>query len=170
MFPPFKEDTALEKCRWLLERLDAGELELRQLAPLSGERAGQGLMLAAMIAREAWTGPDRLFFACSGLSRQLFVVNPRLEGLFQIAPPIVAPEAIAAALAKNDRAIHELTARLQEGGEGATLSAEKRQFTKKSAHKRTELDCMVILYNCHPITELSPCCPKTIILKKPKTE
>ena len=79
MFPPFIEEKALEKCRWLIARLDAGEVELRQLAPVSGERAGQGLMLAAMIAREGEGGPDRLFFACSGLSRQLFVVSGILE-------------------------------------------------------------------------------------------
>ena len=150
MFPPFKEDTALEKCRWLLERLDAGELELRQLAPLSGERAGQGLMLAAMIAREAWTGPDLLFFACSGLSRQLFIVNPDLEGSFEIAPPIVSPEAITAALAKNDRAIHELTDRLQEGG-GAALSAEERQELKLRRRALTDesLDAVFSRYQFH---------------------
>lgn len=151
MFPPFIEEKALEKCRWLIAKLDDGEVELRQLAPLSGERTGQGLMLAAMIAREGEGGQDLLFFACSGLSRQLFVVNPRLEGLFQIAPPIVAPEAIAAALAKNDRAIHELTARLQEGGEGAALSAEKRQELRQRRRALTDesLAAVFSLYHFH---------------------
>ena len=148
MFPPFIEEKALEKCRWLIARLDAGELELRQLAPVSGERAGQGLMLAAMIAREGEGGPDRLFFACSGLSRQLFVVDPRLEGLFQIAPPVVAPAAITAALAKNDRAIHELTARLQDE---SALSAEERQELRQRRRALTDasLDAVFSLYHFH---------------------
>ncbi len=148
MFPPFKEDEALERCLWLLEKLDAGEVELRQLSSLSEERAGQGLMIAAMLARETAGGAERLFFACSGLSRQLFIVNPQLEGIFQIAPPIVPPESITEALAKNDRPIHELTALLQGEPE---LTADRRQELKELRRQLTDesLHAVFSLYRFH---------------------
>ena len=135
MFPPYSEEKALKQCRWLMEKLDAGDVVLAQLSAVSGERAGQGLMLAAMVARDS-SGREDVFFACSGLSRQLHAVNRELAGAFHVAPPIVLPGAIDAALSKNDGEIHSLTARLEEGGlteaDRNALKDRRRELTDES--------------------------------------
>ncbi len=151
MFPPFREEEALEKCRWLIEKLDAGELDLRQLGSVSDERLGQGLMLAAMIARDGSSGRETLYFACSGLSRQLFVLNQKLEGAFQIVPPIVSPLAVTEALEKNDGEIHALTDRLQAVDGVEALSADERQALKERRRALTDesLEAVFSLYRFH---------------------
>ncbi|MBQ9537956.1 MAG: RluA family pseudouridine synthase [Treponema sp.] len=116
MFPLYDEKLAAEKCRWLINKIDSGEIALRRLSRTSQERAGQGLMLAAMLAKSNEDGSEKVFFACSGLSRRLEIVNPELESSFEIAPPIVSPAAVEDALSKNNREIHELTDRLKETG------------------------------------------------------
>ena len=149
MFPPFNEDEALEKCRWMLELLDKGELELRRVAPESGERAGQGLMLAAMTAWNGAEGRKELYFACSGLSRQLLAVKSLPDPGFQIAPPIVPPWELAEALARNDGEIHALTARLKEGGGG--LSPDERRKLKDRRRSLTgeSLEAVFSRYRFH---------------------
>ncbi|MCR5622833.1 MAG: RluA family pseudouridine synthase [Treponema sp.] len=149
MFPPFDEEKALEKCRWLAEKLDSGEAVLRQLSAVSGERAGQGLMLAAMVARDE-DGKEGTYFACSGLSRQLQAAAPELAGSLRIAPPIVPPEAVASALAKNDREIHELTDRLAEG-DGDALPPDRKEELKRRRRALTDesLDAVFSLYRFH---------------------
>lgn len=135
MFQPYGEEAALERCRWLIEKLDSGDVALRRLSALSGERAGQGLMLAAMVARDP-AGREDVFYACSGLSRQLYAVSPDLAPSFRVAPPVVSPDAIDAALSKNDGEIHSLTARLAGGGltgtEREALKERRRALTDES--------------------------------------
>ena len=144
MSPPFDEEKALEKCRWLAGKLDSGEVVLRQLSAVSGERAGQGLMLAAMIAADQ-NGREESFFACSGLSRQLEALSPELAGTLRIAPPLVSPEDVGAALSKNDREIHNLTD-LLKAGDG--LEPEERERLRKRRQELTDesLDAVFSLY------------------------
>lgn len=127
MFQPYGEEAALGHCRWLIEKLDAGDIVLRQLSPRSEERAGQGLMLAAMVARDP-AGREDVFFACSGLSRQLHAVGPELAESFHVAPPVVPPDAIEAALAGNDGEIHSLTASLADG---CLTEAERNELKER---------------------------------------
>ncbi len=135
MFPPYSEEKALERCRWLIERLDSGDVVLERLSAPGCERAGQGLMLAAMVARDS-SGGEEVFFACSGLSRRLRAVSPGLAADFRVAPPLVLPGEIDAALRKNDAAIHSLTERLGAGtlseAESRALKERRRALTDES--------------------------------------
>ena len=53
MFPPFPEDEAAAVCRTMIAARDAGRLRLVRNAPESVERAGQGIMLGAMVCADA---------------------------------------------------------------------------------------------------------------------
>ena len=131
MFPPFDEEAAYAVCLAMLRQLECGALELEQVTPLSEERAGNGVMLGALVATDA-AGNEVVLKAASGFSRALV---PRFADDAIYVPPLVSPAQIAAALAANDDAIHALTARidaLADGAEKNTLLARRLALTQES--------------------------------------
>ena len=131
MFPPFDEEAAYAVCLAMLRQLECGALALEQVTPLSEERAGNGVMLGALVATDA-AGNEVVLKAASGVSRALV---PRFADDAIYVPPLVSPAQIAAALAANDDAIHALTARidaLADGAEKDALLARRLALTQES--------------------------------------
>ena len=137
MFPPFPTEPAHEKNLALIEKLNAGTAELLQLTKESEERRGHGVMLGTLICKKAETGEEVVLHAVSGISMQLKVGAPSngaASPACVIVPPLASPEAITAALAANDREIHELTDRIN-AGEGATDAGQEAYSVCQEALK-----------------------------------
>lgn len=131
MFPPFDEEAAYAVCLAMIQQLEYGALALEQVTPLSEERAGNGVMLGALVATDA-AGNEVVLKAASGFSRALV---PRFADDAIYVPPLVSPAQIAAALAANDDTIHALTARidaLADGTEKDALLARRLALTQES--------------------------------------
>ena len=131
MFPPFDEEAAYAVCLAMIQQLECGALALEQVTPLSEERAGNGVMLGALVATDA-AGNEVVLKAASGFSRALV---PRFADAAIYVPPLVSPAQIAAALVANDDAIHALTARidaLADGAEKDALLARRLALTQES--------------------------------------
>ena len=105
MFPPFPQELARHYCMELISNIEDGSVILKQISQESEERKGHGVMIGALVCVNA-AGERVVLHAVSGIS----VVPELVEGPAKIiVPPIVSPEEIEQALAKNDKKIHELT-------------------------------------------------------------
>lgn len=121
MFPPFDTSLARSYCMKLISQIEAGNVILKQITRLSQERAGNGLMIGALVCKE------KVLFSVSGISRQLEVVHNLLDCDFEIVPPIVDDEKIADALSKNDAEIHRLTEIIKnQGNQGDSSLVQQR--------------------------------------------
>ncbi len=126
MFPPFDEEPAAEICRKMIEDLDTGRLVLEQVTAVSEERAGNGLMLGALLARDS-DGNKVVLKTISGLSRNLREAadaeepsrlhaghgESRFSDGSVIVPPLVSAAERDSALEANDAEIHALTRRIE---------------------------------------------------------
>lgn len=118
MFPPFPQELARHYCLEFIKGIEDGSVILKQLTPESEERRGHGVMIGSLVCSDA-AGQRVVLHAVSGISvSAMFVEGPSTSsGNTQtssgtahiIVPPIVSERAVAAALAKNDKKIHELT-------------------------------------------------------------
>ena len=111
MFPPFPQELARHYCMELISNIEDGSVILKQISQESEERKGHGVMIGALVCVNA-AGKRVVLHAVSGISVVLEqnVVPDLVEGPAKIiVPPIVSPEEIEQALAKNDKKIHELT-------------------------------------------------------------
>jgi len=111
MFPPFPQELARHYCMELISNIEDGSVILKQISQESEERKGHGVMIGALVCVNA-AGKRVVLHAVSGISVVLEqnVVPELVEGPAKIiVPPIVSPEEIEQALAKNDKKIHELT-------------------------------------------------------------
>ena len=139
MFPPFPTEPAHEKNLALIEKLNAGTAELLQLTKESEERRGHGVMLGTLICKKAETGEEVVLHAVSGISMQLS--SPAAV----VVPPLASPDEITAALAANDREIHELTERIN-AGEGATDAGQEALKLQRTALTTQSLQKVFDLY------------------------
>ena len=135
MFPPFPCEQAHQKNLELISLLEKGEAKLLQLTKESEERKGHGLMLGSLICKKTVTGEEVVLHAVSGISMQLEVTSPSQTQI--VVPPLATPSQIEAALAENDREIHELTARINAGEK--ELSATRTALTTASLQKVFDL-------------------------------
>ncbi len=109
MFPPFPQELARRYCMEFIFGIEDGSIILKQISQESEERKGHGIMIGALVCKNP-AGERVVLHAVSGIS-VVPVVPEALEGpQHVIVPPLVPPEKITAALAKNDKEIHELTA------------------------------------------------------------
>lgn len=131
MFPPFPCEQAHQKNLELISLLEKGEAKLLQLSKESEERKGHGLMLGSLICKKNETGEEVVLHAVSGISMQLEFTSPSQTQI--VVPPLATPSQIEAALAENDREIHELTARINAGEK--ELSATRTALTTASLQK-----------------------------------
>ena len=145
MFPLFPQESARHYCMEFISGIEDGSLVLKQLSKESEERKGHGVMIGALVCVNA-AGERVVLEALSGISvaalRQAQgpqepqgargvgePVEPPLKKI--IVPPIVSPEEIEQALAKNDKKIHELTDALEGRGVGEPVEPHlKEQRTK----------------------------------------
>lgn len=140
MFPPFPCEQAHQKNLELISLLEKGDAKLLQLTKESEERKGHGLMLGTLICKHADKGEEVILHAVSGISMQLEL--PQTSQTQIVVPPLASPSQIEAALAANDAAIHELTARinaLAEGGDTAGDQGAPTESQKALKHQRTAL-------------------------------
>ncbi len=108
MFPPFPQELARHYCMEFISGIEDGSIILQQISKESEERKGHGLMIGALVCTDS-QGQRVVLHAVSGIS-VVPVVPEALEGPHHIiVPPIVNEGLITAALAKNDKEIHELT-------------------------------------------------------------
>ena len=107
MFPPFPQEEARHYCLEFISGIEDGSVILKQITPESEERKGHGIMVGALVCCDS-QGRRVVLHAVSGISVEA------ISEKHIIVPPIVSERAIAAALAKNDKKIHELTDALQQ--------------------------------------------------------
>ena len=139
----------------MIRQLEEGALILEQVTELSEERAGIGIMLGALICRDA-EGKEVILKTASGFSRTLI---PRFEDEAIYVPPIVRPEEIEGAVAANDDAIHALTAAINEcekrlesasDEEAKAIEAEKKELIQRRLSLTQESVAKVYaLYSFH---------------------
>ena len=130
MFPPFDQELARHYCTEFISGIEDGSIVLKQISKESQERKGHGVMIGARVCvNEA--GERLVLHTVSGIS--LVALRPLRK---IIVPPIVAPEEIEKALAKNDKKIHELTDALRPRGVGESveqnLKEERTKLTTES--------------------------------------
>ena len=129
MFPPFPQELARHYCLNLIEKIQAGQILLQQVAEESLERKGQGLMVGCLVAWDSKNQKRKLLFATSGNSKKLVAGGGNPDVVF--VDSIVGAEEISRALAQNDRKIHLLTEKIKglegklTGGEGKILAGEE---------------------------------------------
>lgn len=118
MFPPFPQKKAHELCKKLISFLDEGYIRIVPIARESETRKNQGIMLGALICTNQDGTKDIPLVTISGVSHTIEFQQDKKNSDyiedFIFVPPVVAPELITQALAKNDARIHELTAKIQE--------------------------------------------------------
>ncbi len=156
MFPPFPEDEAAALCRSMIAALNAGRIRLVRNAPESVERAGQGIMLGAMVCADA-AGRRLVLKTVSGIRCALHSSSDDAEAENEVfVPPVVAAERIDAALAENDAEIHRITdkinalkaARKKADGRFNEPDAEERALiAARAALTRTSLEKVYALYS-----------------------
>ncbi len=133
MFPPFPEEEAEQVCRDAIARLEAGTLLLEQRSAPSEERGNHGLMLGVLVCTDA-AGKRVVLETFSGISRELRPAADSPADCIYV-PPIVSPEAIAVALAKNDAEIHLLTEKIRNSPGTQALKEARRALTTESLAK-----------------------------------
>ena len=106
MFPPFPQELARHYCLEFISGLEDGSIILKQISKESEERKGHGVMIGALVCVNA-AGERVVLHAVSGISVVALRQAQGPHGV--IVPPIVEPDQIEQALAKNDKKIHELT-------------------------------------------------------------
>ena len=148
MVAPFDEEKAFAVCQRLLAALERGELVLEQVTAVSEERAGNGLMLGALVALTS-AGEELSLCTVSGISRRLRVTATAAatdavcaaactHALPRYVEPIVSAAQRDRALAANDDAIHALTARIAAARDDALrkqLEAERAALCRQSLAK-----------------------------------
>ena len=115
MVSPFDTQEAFKKCLELIDFLECGKIELKQLAQPGKERVENGIMVGCAVCACFFDGKEykKNLFAVSGLARQLFV-SEDFKNEFEdsgniIVPPVVSACEIQKATKKNDEQIHLLT-------------------------------------------------------------
>ncbi len=109
MFPPFPQELARHYCMEFISGIEDGSIILEQISQKSEERKGHGIMVGALVCTND-AGERIVLHSVSGISIAP-VVGELVESPLSkiIVPPIVSPQQIENALAKNDKKIHELT-------------------------------------------------------------
>ena len=133
MFPPFPEAEAEQICRGMIAQLQDGSLRMEQLSAVSEERGNHGLMLGALVCTDA-AGQRVVLKTLSGTSRTLCPAAGQCEAGSIFVPPLAAPAAINAALAKNDAQIHLLTEKIRtiiRQKKDAIIRQEKDAITRQ---------------------------------------
>ncbi len=124
MFPPFPQELARHYCMEFISGIEDGSIILQQISKESEERKGHGIMVGALVCTDS-KGQRLVLHAVSGISVEATMKKAPSAGsgtaetgsgtTHIIVPPIVSERAIAAALAKNDKKIHELTEQIAGG-------------------------------------------------------
>lgn len=128
MFPPFAQFTARHYIQLLIDDLDRGRAELKQITQISQERQGNGLMLGCLVCYDKTSKKRKILYAVSGISKQLIIKNQKSDTI--IVPSIADEIQINQALAKNDLLIHQLTEKINNGQK--ELEAERTKLTTES--------------------------------------
>ena len=139
MFPPFPQELARHYCMEFISGIEDGSIILQQISKESEERKGHGLMIGALVCTDS-QGQRVVLHAVSGISvKATFVVPEALEGPHHIiVPPIVNEGLIAAALAKNDKEIHELTDKINHIGAPEALEGPSKEQLLQSRTALTD--------------------------------
>ena len=139
MFPPFPQELARHYCMEFISGIEDGSIILEQISQESEERKGHGIMVGALVCVNA--ADERVVLhAVSGISIEALRQAQGPRGVGEpveplpckiIVPPLVSPEKIEQALAKNDKKIHELTDALRQA-QGPHLKEERTKLTTES--------------------------------------
>ena len=136
MFPPFPQELARHYCMEFISGIEDGSIILEQISQESEERKGHGVMIGALVCVND-AGERIVLHAVSGISVEASITaSPSTSSgtTHIIVPPIVSERAIAAALAKNDKKIHELTETLRQaqGPSKKELQEQRTLLTDES--------------------------------------
>lgn len=136
MFPQFPQELARHYCMEFISGIEDGSIILQQISQESEERKGHGIMVGALVCTDS-KGQRLVLHAVSGISVEATMKkDPSTDSgtTHIIVPPIVSERAIAAALAKNDKKIHELTEQIAGVHEPVetTLKNQRTALTTES--------------------------------------
>lgn len=176
MFPPLPREIAHHYCIKAISQIEAGKLQLKQITEISQERLGQGLMIGCLVCWDEKSHTRKILLAVSGISRQL---EGETDENTIIVPPIVTNEQITQVLSANDRAIHQLTDKLNlllDGDEKNNLIKQRTQLTDESLKKVFSLykfycingtvtldEIIAANYNRLPPTGTGDCCAPKLL-------
>ena len=149
MFPPFPQELARHYCMEFISGIEDGSIQIKQISQPSEERQGHGVMIGALVCVNA-AGERVVLHAVSGIS----VVPELIEGPTKIiVPPLVSPEEIEKALAKNDKKIHELTDALRQA-QGAQVVGvgEPIETTLKAQRTKLTTESLLNVFNLYTFT------------------
>lgn len=134
MFAPFPENQAFLICTKMINDIENGSLELKQITEVSSERNDHGVMLGAAVCRDD-KGHFFILKAVSGIAKQLVHIANYPDNEI-IVPPLVSSEEISQALSKNDREIHLLTDKIKQ-------LKEKRRLPDGKCLNQTEEEVLL---------------------------
>lgn len=133
MFPPFNQTEANFYCKKIITELENGNIILKQISKPSEERENNGLMIGSLVCEEKNSHKKKVLFCVSGISRQIEVLKNPFDFEYEIVPPIVSEKLINEALSKNDKEIHSLTKKINDGEKN--LISKRTKLTDESLKK-----------------------------------
>lgn len=129
MYPPFNQKIAHSHCISLIQSIENGQTYIRHIAKPSLERLNQGIMIGSLVCKNQ-EGEDVILYALSGNAKELDLSENLLKQKCIVVPSIVAATQIEIALEKNDKLIHQLTEKINNGQK--ELISERTKLTDES--------------------------------------
>lgn len=133
MFPPFNQTEANFYCKKIITELENGNIILKQISKPSEERENNGLMIGSLVCEEKNSHKKKVLFCVSGISRKIEILKNPFDFEYEIVPPIVSEKLINEALSKNDKEIHSLTKKINDGEKN--LISKRTKLTDESLKK-----------------------------------
>ena len=127
MFPPFSQEIAHHYCLSLINRIETGKLNLKQISRVSEERKDQGIMIGSLVCWNNSTCSRVVLYALSGNAKILDCGTETLKENEIMVETLVSPEKVTQVLQKNDLRIHQLTEEINiSSGEKKTELIKQR--------------------------------------------
>ena len=151
MFPPFPQELARHYCMEFIAGIEDGTIQIKQISKPSTDRQGHGFMVGALVCADD-KGQRVVLHAISGIAYE------PVEGPYKIiVPPLVSPEQIEKALAKNDKEIHELTAAIKVVSTSSTTTGvnavvEPVETTLKERRTQLTTESLLNVFSLYTFT------------------
>lgn len=142
MFPPFLQELAYHYCQEILNKIEFGEILIKQVARESVERSGQGIMIGCLVCWNKKSEKREILLALSGYAKRFFFTEKNQK--YTVVPDIVTADKIENALKEYDAEIHRLTDEINQLSfyiKNQTENQIQKQIQKREdlIKKRTQL-------------------------------
>ena len=136
MFPPFPQELARHYCMDFISGIEDGSIIIKQVSKPSTDRQGHGFMVGSLVCVNK-DGERVVLYVVSGIAYEVSFSAALREPQGPrklIVPPLVSPEQIEKALAKNDKEIHEITNKINAFTKGALREPQEPRGVGKMKH------------------------------------